>query len=129
MLHVKDFMLFHFGKILFFIDPLKAASNAGNALFLQTPKSNQVHFPLRISLKPNTENQMQVREQENQTGQAPEFAARVAAAFNGKDHRELTRQIKNNFPDMRTGELNMKIIMLKAGHITNENILKAIEAL
>lgn len=62
-------------------------------------------------------------------GQTPEFSARVAAAFNGKDGRQILHAIKYIFPYLKTGELNIRIMMLQAGRVTDVEILQAIETL
>lgn len=61
--------------------------------------------------------------------QSPQFAARVAAAFTGKDTRTIVHSIKYKFPDMRTGDLSMNLMLIKNGDLATENILKQVEAL
>lgn len=56
------------------------------------------------------------------------FAKRAEKAFKGKDNRTVVNAINNQFPD-RTGELMIKIDLVKKGKLMDEKILEAVEAL
>lgn len=71
----------------------------------------------------------QLNQDNHNPKQTPEYRARVLAAFKGKDGRQIIHAIKNQFPNIRTGDLNMKIAMILDGQLTDEDILKAVEAL
>lgn len=65
------------------------------------------------------------------TGQStlpPEYIIRVNAAFEGKDGRRLLRAIKPQFPNIRTADLNMKLVMIQDGVLIDDEILRAVEA-
>lgn len=58
----------------------------------------------------------------------PEYITRVNAAFSGKEGRRLLRAIKPQFPNIRTSDLNMKLVMIQDGVLIDDEILRAVEA-
>ncbi|MBS1635213.1 MAG: hypothetical protein JST26_04765 [Bacteroidetes bacterium] len=68
-------------------------------------------------------------ESKNEPKQTKEYAERVKKAFDGKDSRQVMRDIKNQFPERRTAELSMQILQILNGNLMDEDILKAVENL
>ena len=55
------------------------------------------------------------------------FKERVKKAMHGRDVREVVHAINNEFPDLRTLEVNERVQKLVAGKLFDESILIAIE--
>lgn len=54
---------------------------------------------------------------------------RVVAAFEGKNMRKIVHEINNDFPLIRTGDLNNTLLRMLRGDVFNEELLVAVEAL
>lgn len=54
---------------------------------------------------------------------------RVVAAFEGKNIRKIVHEINNDFPGVRTGDLNNMLLRMLRGDIFDEKMLSAVEAL
>lgn len=54
---------------------------------------------------------------------------RVVAAFEGKNIRKIVHEINNDFPGMRTGDLNNMLLRMLRGDVFDEKMLSAVEAL
>lgn len=54
---------------------------------------------------------------------------RVVAAFEGKNIRKIVHEINNDFPGVRTGDLNNMLLRMLRGDLFDEKMLSAVEAL
>lgn len=54
---------------------------------------------------------------------------RVIKALEGKNFRQIVLQINNQFPEVRTGDLNSMLLRMYRGDFFDAKILEAVEAL